>query len=104
MASTDTRSCVIQPLTTTEGQALALGPTAREPCPSVVVTTSGGHSHCAKPFCKAVIEPLNGGRWRRTKRRYCSDECKLDHRALRRVKDLLDKVGIIEFHELLDRA
>jgi hypothetical protein len=42
--------------------------------------------------------------WRRTKRRYCSNPCKLDGYALRRAKALLAKVGIIEFHRLLDRA
>ena len=68
------------------------------------LTTSSGQSDtCQNPFCKSVIEPLPDG-WRRTKRRYCSNRCKLDGYALRRVKALLNKVGIIEFHRLLDRA
>ena len=72
-------------------------------CASVVVTTSTGHSReCANPFCKAVIEPLNGGRWRRTERRHCTDECKRDHQALVRARAVLNRVGIIRFHDLMD--
>ena len=68
------------------------------------LTTSSEHSGaCRKPFCKSVIEPLPDG-WRRTKRRYCSNRCKLDGYALRRAKALLNKVGIVRFHELLDQA
>ena len=68
------------------------------------LTTSSGHSDkCQNPFCKSVIEPLPDG-WRRTKRRYCSNRCKLDGYALRRAKALLSKVGIMRFHELLDQA
>jgi len=36
--------------------------------------------------------------------RYCSNRCKLDGYALRRVKALLNKVGIVRFHTLLDQA
>ena len=55
------------------------------------LTTSSGQSDaCQNPFCKSVIEPLPDG-WRRTKRRYCSNRCKLDGYALRRVKALLNK-------------
>ena len=68
------------------------------------LTTSSGQSDtCQNPFCKSVIEPLPDG-WRRTKRRYCSNRCKLDGYALRRAKALLNKVGIVRFHELLDQA
>ena len=53
------------------------------------LTTSSGQSDaCQNPFCKSVIEPLPDG-WRRTKRRYCSNRCKLDGYALRRAKALL---------------
>ena len=51
----------------------------------------------------SIIEPLPDG-WRRTKRRYCSNRCKLDGYALRRAKALLNKVGIVRFHTLLDEA
>jgi len=68
------------------------------------LTTSSGQSDaCQNPFCKSVIEPLPDG-WRRTKRRYCSNPCKLDGYALRRAKALLAKVGISTFHVLLDQA
>jgi hypothetical protein len=38
----------------------------------------------------ASIEPLNRGRWRRTQRRFCSDECKWDAWAIRRLKERLN--------------
>jgi hypothetical protein len=42
------------------------------------LTTSSGQSDaCQNPFCKSIIEALPDG-WRRTKRRYCSNPCKLD--------------------------
>ena len=75
MSSATLRSCVVQPLTTNSGQS-----DARQ-----------------NPFRKSVIEPLPDG-WRRTKRRCCSNRCKLDGYALRRAKALLNKVGSIEFH------
>jgi hypothetical protein len=84
------------------------GPTTNtEPrtCASLVVTTSEGHfEQCANPFCDAVIEPLNHGRHRRTPRRFCSDACRYDLNAAKRVKRLMDRVGIIRFYELLDRV
>ena len=36
--------------------------------------------------------------------RYCSPGCRMDGYALRRAKALLSKVGIIEFHRLLERV
>ena len=72
-------------------------------CVNLVVTTSSGHSQrCANPFCNAVIEPMNHGKWRRTRRRFCSDACKYDYHAIKRVKALIERVGVIEFHRLLD--
>jgi hypothetical protein len=68
-----------------------------------LTTSSGQFDACQNPFCKSVIEPLPNG-WRRTKRRYCSNRCKLDGYTLRRAKALLANVGIIEFHRLLDRG
>jgi hypothetical protein len=47
---------------------------------------------------------MNHGCWRRTQRGFCSDACKYDYHALKRVKALLNRVGIIEFHELMDRV
>jgi hypothetical protein len=44
------------------------------------------------------------GRWRRTKRRFCSDSCKYDYHAVKRTKALLNRVGIAEFHELIDQV
>ena len=77
-----------------------------EPVTPIVqsLTTSSGHSgKCQNPFCKSVIEPLPEG-YRRTARRYCSNRCRMDGYTLRRAKALLNKVGIIRFHELLDQA
>ena len=47
----------------------------------VKTVRSGQSDACQNPFCKFVIEPLPDG-WRRTKRRYCSNPCKLDGYAL----------------------
>lgn len=70
---------------------------------NLVVTTSREHfEQCANPFCRTAIHSLNSGRWRRTRRRFCSDICKYDFHALKRIKPLLAKVGVIRFHELLD--
>jgi hypothetical protein len=81
MSKAEAQSCVIQSL-----------------------TTSNGHSDkCGNPFCDSIIEPLPDG-WRRTARRYCSDRCKLDGYALRRVRLLVAKVGIVQFNNLLDEA
>jgi hypothetical protein len=66
------------------------------------LTTSSGQSGSRQnPFCKSDIETLPDG-WRRTERRFCSDQCKLDVYTLRRARAVLNKVGIIEFHRLLD--
>ena len=55
MSSAALQSCVVQSLTTSSGQSDA----------------------CQNPFRKSVIEPLPDG-WRRTKRRYCSNRCRMD--------------------------
>ena len=73
------------------------GDMADEKTPKSKYTNRGGN-----PFCKCVIESLPDG-WRRTRRCYCSDPCKVDGYALRRVRKLL-KVGIIRFHDLLEEA
>jgi len=82
MSSAVAQSCAIQSLTTSSGQS----------------------DTCGNPFCKAIIEPLPDGCHRRTARRYCSNRCKLDGYVLRRAKALLNKVGIIQFHERLREA
>jgi hypothetical protein len=85
-----------------ESQTDAMSQAEPAKCANLVVTTSSGHfQRCANPFCNADIEPMNHGRWRRTQRRFCSDACKYDYHALRRVKALLNRVGVIEFQRLL---
>jgi len=61
---------------------------------------SGNFQRCANPFCNAVIEPMNHGQWRRTERCFCGDACKYDYHTLKRVKALLDRVGVNEFYRL----
>ena len=80
-------------------------PTEPAECANLVVTTSTGQFEwCANPFCNTPIDSLNSGRWRRTRRRFCSDACKYTFHALKRIKPLLAKVGIIRFHELMDKV
>jgi hypothetical protein len=77
---------------------------AAQSCATKSLTTSSGQSDtCGNPFCNSTIEPLPDG-WRRTARRYCSNTCRMDGYALRRVRALLNKVGIVTVHDLLDRA
>jgi len=49
------------------------------------------------PICENQIEPItpdNGKRaWRRTPRRFCSDQCKMDSLALRRAARVLWPLG-----------
>jgi hypothetical protein len=66
------------------------------------LTTRESHSRCANPFCKAVIEPLEDGHWRRTRRRSCSDRCKMDCYVIRRAKEMLNKVEIVRFNAILE--
>jgi len=52
---------------------------------------------CQNPICKNRVDPPlhdNGKRaWRRTPRRFCSEDCKMDHWAIRRVVKLLYPLG-----------
>lgn len=54
----------------------------------------------ANPFCDKQRETKPRGKHGR----YCCDQCRMDGYALRRAKALLDKVGIVRFHELLGQA
>jgi hypothetical protein len=70
-------------------------------CDSKPLTTSSGHLQaCSNPFCKSTIDPLADG-WRRTKRRYCSNPCKMDGYVLRRARAMMDEVGIIRLNIIL---
>jgi hypothetical protein len=62
--------------------------------------------HFQKIFQKFSAKPLAGRRRmcggnhrreHRTQRRFCSDGCKYDYHALKRVKALRDRVGKAEF-------
>ena len=95
----------IAALTESDSGAEAINQAEPAECRNLVVTTSSGHSQrCANSFCNADIEPLNQGRWRRTQRRFCSDDCKYDYHALKRVKALLKGLTEEEAHKLLREA
>jgi hypothetical protein len=69
-------------------------------CATTALTQLNRQSQsCANPFCKA---PFNIKSPRGKHERYCSAPCRMDDYALRRAKVLLNRVGIIWFHELLD--
>jgi hypothetical protein len=75
--------------------------TVAQTCVRTALTQSNGHSQrCANPFCDVEVE-IKSPRGKHG--RYCSDRCRLDGYALRRVKALLDQVGIIRFHALIDQ-
>ena len=95
----------IAALTQSDSQTEAITQAEPAACVNLVGTTSSGHSQrCGNPFCNADIEPLNRGHWRRTKRRFCSDHCKYNYHALKRVKAIVARVGIIEFYQLLNEV
>ncbi len=56
-----------------------------------------GFEPCANPFCNVTTTAKSG-------KRFCSDRCRMDGYVLRRAKALLDKVGILRFHTLLDEV
>jgi hypothetical protein len=83
-------------------QLLQTGPmTPTEPtaCATALTQLNGHSQSCANPFCKA---PVNINSPRGKHGRYCSAPCRMDGYALRRVKALLNRVGVIRFHELLE--
>lgn len=43
---------------------------------------------CSSPICNNAIEP-EGENWRRTPKKFCSDQCKTDTWAIRRTAELL---------------
>jgi hypothetical protein len=44
---------------------------------------------CTNPLCENPIESDNGKSWRRTPKKFCSDNCKSDVWALRKAADLI---------------
>ncbi len=60
---------------------------------------------CQNPICQNRIEPLasdNGKRaWRRTPRLFCSEQCKIDFWAVRRVAAMLQPLGQARGWEVL---
>jgi hypothetical protein len=62
------------------------------------LTENGAHSErCLNPFCKVEMQAKSG-------KKYCCDHCRMDGYVLRRAKAMMDEVGLIEFHERVDRA
>lgn len=71
-------------------------------CARTALTRLNGHSQqCANPFCVINVE-IKSARGKHG--RYCCARCRFDGYALRRAKALLDKVGVLRFHTLLDEA
>jgi hypothetical protein len=76
----DTARDRIEPEVSTEAPTLNTEP----------LTTRESHSErCQNPVCDTAVESLENG-WRRTERRFCSDGCKMDAWAIRRVARLLE--------------
>ena len=67
-------------------------------CDSEPLTAEqSGFEPCGNPFCKTSMTVKSG-------KKFCSDQCRMDGYVLRRAKALLDKVGILRFHTLLDEV
>ena len=69
----------------------------------VVPTSKRDSETCLSPFCDKRIEPAKPGKWRRTPRRFCSDDCKLDHLAFVRVAPFLKKLEPKRVQEIFKR-
>jgi hypothetical protein len=47
-----------------------------------------------RPFCKSPVISRPG-------KKYCSDRCRLDGHILRRAREMVDEIGIVEFNDIL---
>jgi hypothetical protein len=65
--------------------------------PEALTAKQSAFDRCANPFCNAAMEAKPG-------KKYCSDRCRMDAYALRRARELLNRVGIITFYGLLDQV
>jgi hypothetical protein len=66
---------------------------------------AGTNRACGNPVCQKLIEelPCNGRKsWRRTPRKFCSDRCKRDGYVLRRAREIIFKIGIVQFSLILE--
>jgi hypothetical protein len=60
------------------------------------LTETAGHSErCLNPFCQVEMEAKSG-------KKFCCDRCRMDGYVLRRAKELMDRVGVVRFFEILD--
>jgi hypothetical protein len=56
---------------------------------------------CASPLCTEQFEQSG---MRINPRRYCSERCRQDVWILKRAKQMVDHVGVISFHVILDKV
>src|ERR1051325_10229995 len=71
-------------------------------CVNLVVRLAAGILSGLLTRSALVIDSMNHSRWRRTQRRFCSDDCKYNYHTRKRVKALLNRVGITDFHRILN--
>lgn len=69
---------------------------------SSVRLAEGISEPCSNPICGRPIGGMADGKWRRTPRRFCSDQCKTDTSTLRRAAKLLSTVGTLKAVEILE--
>jgi hypothetical protein len=75
--------------------------TDAQTCATTALTQLNGHSQrCASPFCKVAV--VNAPRGKHG--RYCSSRCRMDGYVIRRAKEMMDQVGVIEFVDILGRC
>jgi len=56
---------------------------------------------CGNPVCTNLIEPESENRWRRTPKKFCSDDCRHDAWAIRRTRKLLASLSEDKRQEIL---
>jgi hypothetical protein len=53
------------------------------------LTDNDGHSEqCLNPFCQGEMKARSG-------KKFCSDRCRMDGYVLRRAREMIDRVGIV---------
>src|SRR5215831_14214127 len=78
-----------------------VGPDRESSSSSRLQLAGGNPEHCGNPLCHNLIEPPSGSTWRRTARKYCSDECRQAGWVLARAAKLLFQLEPAEWFAIL---
>lgn len=69
-------------------------------CESEALTESDiGSERCQNPFCGCLIPPKGKNA---PVKKYCSDRCRMDAYVLRRAGELMSRVGVVRFFNVVE--